>query len=249
MRETMPTLLVTGGTKGIGAAVVSHATRNGWRVYVWGRDEQAGQLLEKSLANSTGECLYRCVDISDYKAIEYEYQLLFKEVNLSYVFNNAGVSAGGSLTEIEAKAVRNCLDTNIFGLWANLHFQLLNMIPAKKGVIVNNHSIHALRAIFPDVGVYSASKAAGVALTKAAALEAGSAGIRVNGIAPGPIDTEMYQRSLSDNSDANAWPSRIPLGRIGTVDEVANTVMFLFSPMATFINGQIIGIDGGASCY
>ena len=244
-----PTLLVTGGTKGIGAAVVSHATKKGWRVYAWGRDEAAGKLLEKSLSNSVGKCLYRCVDISDYGAIEYEYQLLFKEANLSYVFNNAGISASGSLVEIKANTVRDCLNTNIFGLWANLHFQLSNMIPSKKGVIVNNHSIHALRAIFPDVGVYSASKAAGVALTKAAALEAGLAGIRVNGIAPGPIDTEMYRRSLSDNSDANAWPSRIPLGRIGTIDEVTHTVMFLFSPTAEFINGQIIGIDGGASCY
>jgi NAD(P)-dependent dehydrogenase (short-subunit alcohol dehydrogenase family) len=249
MNKTVPTLLVTGGTKGIGAAVVRHATNNGWRVYAWGRDEGAGKFLENSLANAPGKCLYRNVDITDYEAIEHEYRLLFDEGELSYAFNNAGISAGGSLAEIEANVVRKCLDTNVFGLWANLRFQLSYMMHVTQGVIVNNHSIHALRILFPDVGIYSASKAAGVALTKAAALEAGSAGVRVNGIAPGPIDTEMYQRSLIDNSDTNAWASRIPLGRIGTVDEVADTVMFLFSSKATFINGQIIGIDGGASCY
>jgi NAD(P)-dependent dehydrogenase (short-subunit alcohol dehydrogenase family) len=249
MNKTEPTLLVTGGTKGIGAAVVRHATNKGWRVYAWGRDEESGTLLENSLASASGKCLYRCVDITNYEAVEREYQFIFNEGELSYAFNNAGVSAGGSLIDIEANMVRKCFNTNVFGLWANLHFQLANMIHAKKGVIVNNHSIHALRLVFPDVGIYSSSKAAGVMLTKAAALEAGSAGVRVNGISPGPIDTEMYQRSLINNSDTNVWPSRIPLNRIGTVDEVAETVMFLFSSKAAFINGQIIGIDGGASCY
>lgn len=244
-----PVLLVTGGTKGIGAAVVRHAVNVGWVVYIWGRDVHAGKSLERSLANKYGKCEYRCVDITDYQLLEDEYKYLFSQCDISYVFNNAGTGATGSISTVEPEVVRQCFDTNLFGLWANLRFQLSGMIRAQHGVIVNNHSIHALRAVFPNVGIYSASKAAGLALTKAAAIEAGPGGIRVNGIAPGPIDTAMYQRSLTESHDANAWPARIPLGRIGTVDEVAETVMFLFSTRASFINGQIIGIDGGASCY
>ncbi|WP_175906795.1 SDR family NAD(P)-dependent oxidoreductase [Burkholderia seminalis] len=246
---TRPALLITGGTRGIGATVARHAARAGWTVHVWGRDAQAGQALADALSDSPGECFYRQVDVTDYVVLEREYERFGGESRLAYAFNNAGISSAGTLAEIDADKVRKCFDTNVFGLWANLRFQLTIMTNAGQGVIVNNHSIHALRTVFSGVGVYAASKAAGVALTKSAALEAGPSGVRINGIAPGPIDTEMYRGSLVESDGATAWPSRIPLGRIGTEDEVAETVMFLFSPGASFINGQIVGIDGGASCY
>ncbi|AOK31923.1 MULTISPECIES: SDR family NAD(P)-dependent oxidoreductase [Burkholderia] len=246
---TAPILLITGGTRGIGAAVARHAVRAGWIVHAWGRDARAGEALVHALSEGPGECYYRQVDVSDFAALKREYERLAGPHRIAYAFNNAGIAAAGSLATIDADAVRRCFDTNVFGLWANLRFQLAGMVGAGQGVIVNNHSIHAVRTMFPGVGVYAASKAAGAALTKAAALEAGPAGVRVNGIAPGPIDTDMYRRSLVDSADANTWPSRIPLARIGTEDEVAQTVMFLFSSGASFINGQIVGIDGGASCY
>ncbi|CAH2807821.1 MAG: 3-oxoacyl-[acyl-carrier protein] reductase (EC [uncultured Paraburkholderia sp.] len=246
---TKPVLLITGGTRGIGAAVARHAARAGWIVHVWGRDVHSGEALAHALSDCPGECFYRQVDVTDYVTLEREYARLAGEHHVAYAFNNAGISAAGSLATVDVDTVRHCFDTNVFGLWANLRFQLADMTNAGQGVIVNNHSIHAVRAVFPGVGIYAASKAAGAALTRAAALEAGPAGIRVNGIAPGPVDTKMYHQSLVDSADAHAWPSLIPLGRIGTEDEVAETVMFLFSSGAAFINGQIIGIDGGASCY
>ena len=135
-------------------------------------------------------------------------------------------------------------DANVKGVVYGIKHALAVMRPQRRGVIVNMTSVQGFRVVYAGAAFYAASEAAVVSLTKSAALENGDCGIRVVGIAPGPIDTPMLRGAAG-----NEWPPAIvhmtPLGRIGEPTEVANAILFLASDEASYISGATLAVDGG----
>lgn len=135
-------------------------------------------------------------------------------------------------------------DTNVLGTFLCLKHELKVMLPQGFGCIINLSSTLGRKAA-PGASIYAASKHAVEGLTKTAALEAASANVRVNAVAPGPIDTEMLDRFVQTAENKKLLINGVPLKRMGRPEEIAQTIVFLASDKAPFITGQIIGVDGG----
>lgn len=240
------TVVVTGGSAGIGweaAAVFADARMN---VVIAARNEQRGHAAAERIRTAGGEACFVPCDISNSDQVRRLFESAIARYGaVDYAFNNAGVAGDGLLSEVSEESFDRAFAINARGLWLCLREELRIMVEQKRGSIVNNASVHGLRTIFPAVGAYVASKHAAVALTKVAAMENACHGIRVNAVAPGPIETEMLYASENSVGGATAWRRLTPSGKIGTPRQVADVALWLFSEPASHINGQIIGIDGG----
>lgn len=249
MSPKTPTALVTGGSSGIGLSVATAFARTGATVLIAARDDSKGFAACDKLARDGFKAEFVRTDISS----EREVSALHCYINdtygaLDYVFNNAGIGGGAIIWEQEEEEFDRIIAINTKGLWLCLKHQLRLMLRNDiKGAIVNNLSTHANNIVFKGVSAYSASKHAGLALTKAAAFESADAGIRVNAIAPGPIDTRMLRASAEQIGGLRSWTERIPVGRVGTTGEVSDAVLWLCSEQAAFITGAVVNLDGGFS--
>jgi NAD(P)-dependent dehydrogenase (short-subunit alcohol dehydrogenase family) len=235
--------VVTGGARGIGLAIGEWFLRHQYRVVLLDIDGatldatverigQANQVLGIHCDVSNPEQVSRAAD-----------EVISKFGHVDALVNNAGVAVFKPILETSYEEWRTVLGTNLDG--AFLCSQKFGSLIVKNGggAIVNIASISGLRASTLRVA-YGTSKAALIQLTKQYAVELGNVNVRVNVIAPGPVDTEMAKlvHSVAIRSD---YYDAIPLGRYGTPEEMANTVGFLCSDAATFINGQVIAVDGG----
>ncbi len=247
--STAPVALVTGATSGIGHATALAFARAGWRVAATGRRADRGEALVAAIRAAGGEAVFITADhaqeADNARAVAATVAAFGR---LDAAFNNAGTEGTPGLpTEQQTDAnYRQTFDLNVAGvLWAMKH-----QIPALRagggGSIVNTSSV-AGQVGMAGMGVYVASKHAVEGLTKAAALELAKERIRVNAIAPAAIQTEMMDRFVgAGDTPQRQWLAGLhPMGRVGTVDEVAGAVVFLCSPAAGFITGQSIAMDGG----
>jgi len=166
---------------------------------------------------------------------------------LDAAINNAGTEGQtGPLTEQTAENYTATFDTNVLGVIFSLKHELRVMLAQGSGSIVNVSSVAGKKG-FPGAAVYVASKHAVEGLTKSAALEVAGSGVRVNAVAPGPIQTDMLERFVGRNADAKAgFLASIPAQRAGTVEEIAQTILFLASDKAPYLTGQSVAVDGGA---
>ncbi|MBP2707983.1 SDR family oxidoreductase [Microbispora sp. RL4-1S] len=240
------TVVVTGGSAGIGRAAAEVFAAAGMRVVLAARGRDRGHEAAEKIRADGGEALFVPCDVTDPAQVAN----LFRRAVTAYgrvdcAFNNAGSSGDGTLTGLSAEEFDRAFAVNTRGLWLCLREELRLMSAQGSGSVVNTISVHGLRAVFPGVGAYVASKHAAVALTRVAAMEHARDGVRVNAVAPGPIETEMLAASEAAVGGATAWRALIPSGRIGTPPEVAEVALWLLSDTSSYVNGQVIGVDGG----
>lgn len=232
--------VITGAGSGIGAVLARHAVKEGYRVAAWDVDGAA----VRAVAQEIGEaCVPEVVDITDEDAVTRAMAALPAAPAL--VVNNAGVVRFGPLLELAAADWRGALEVNLTGTFLVARAAATRMIAESAGgAIVNISSINGLAAA-PGAGAYTASKAAVVMLSEHMSLEWGGHGIRVNTVAPGLIDAGMSDAIYADPEIRRLRSGRVPLGRLGTAEDVAATVLFLASDKAAYITGQTLAVDGG----
>lgn len=233
------TALVTGGSRGIGRAIVERFVRDGARVFFTFRRnlEAAAQV-----ATACGAVPIQC-DQVDSKAIEATLaRLLNNAPAIDILVNNAGITRDQFLMLMPEEDWQSVIDTNLGGAFRWCKAVSRHMLNARRGAILNLASISGLVGVAGQTN-YAASKGALIAFTRALAGELGSRGIRVNALAPGFIETDMTAAVPQEIRDASR--KRITLRRFGKAAEVAATAAFLCSDQASYITGQCIVVDGG----
>jgi NAD(P)-dependent dehydrogenase (short-subunit alcohol dehydrogenase family) len=241
--SSSPVAVVTGGARGIGLAVAEWFLAHGHRVALLDIDSDTLFKTEARLAQPDQVLALHC-DVSKPPLV----QAAIAAVDARYgridaLVNNAGVAVFKPIGETSFDEWRFVLGTNLDGAFLCTQACAPVMIRGGGGSIVNIASISGLRASTLRVA-YGTSKAALIHLTKQQAVELGNAGIRANVVAPGPVDTEMAKlvHSVAIRSD---YYDAIPLNRYGTTDEIAQAVGWLCSAQASFVNGQVLAVDGG----
>ena len=243
--ERRPTVLVTGANTGIGKVIASRLALAGYDVAINYKVDGAGAIdLATELERvSDGRAIAVYADVGRGEDVDQMMAAVLDRFGqLDALVNNAGVQVDKPLLELEESEWDLVLNTNLKGYFLCLQRAARHMKEKRAGAIVNIGS-GSNKLPFPNLSSYSVSKAGIDMLTKAAAVELGPFGIRVNCIGPGAIDTDRTRQETADFP--GKWAKLTPLRRIGTAEDVASAVEFLLSDKASFINGQTIWVDGG----
>lgn len=241
-----PVVLITGALTGIGRATAFAFARAGARLVVSGRRAAEGAALEAELREAGAEALFVKADVRhDEDVRNVVDQTVARYGRLDVAVNNAGTEGRpGPVVEQTADSYADTFDTNVLGTLLSLKHELRVMTAQRAGSIVNISSTYGHEgAAFASV--YAGSKHAVEGITKSAALEVASTGVRVNAVAPGPTDTGMLDRFTSTAENKAALASKVPLARIGKPDDIAAAVLYLAAEGAAFVTGQILTVDGG----
>ncbi len=244
--------LITGAGNGIGRAVSIGFASRGAKVVVVDRDEAAGEATAGILRQQGGDALFVGADVTRSSDVQnYVKKALDAYGAIDCFHNNAGIEGAlGMTSEYDEDMFDRVMSVNVKGVFLGLRHVLPVMIAQKRGAVVNTASVAGLVGS-PGMPAYVASKHAVIGLTKVAAGEVARAGVRVNAICPGPIDTRMIHsvESMINPNDPSGvgagYQANIPLGRYGTAEEVANLVQFLCSDLSSNITGAQYVVDGG----
>jgi NAD(P)-dependent dehydrogenase (short-subunit alcohol dehydrogenase family) len=238
--------LVTGGTAGIGRATALAFAREGAKVALAGRRVEEGEETVRFIKQQAGDALFVQADVSKASDVEHLIHAVVTTYGrLDYAVNIAGTEGAlGPITTLSEDGWERTIAINLKGTWLSLKEEVAAMLK-QGGAIVNIASALGMVGI-PGMTIYAASKSGVIGLTKAAAIEYAKAGIRVNVVSPGPIDTKLLVRLAGGFQQAkNQMESIIPLGRVGQPEEVAAAVIWLCSDAASFVTGHNLVVDGG----
>ena len=240
--------LVTGAASGIGRAASLAFARQGARVVVSDVDVPGGEETVARIRGGGGEAVFVRADVSVVSEVE---SLVRRTVDtygrLDCAHNNAAIEGQPALLhEYREDVWDRVMSVNLKGLWLCMKFEIVRMLELGGGAIVNTASTAGLVGSRGRLGAYSVSKHGVICLTRTAAREYASQGIRVNAVCPGAIETPMAERLLGDDLEARAsLAAAHPLGRFGTPEEVAEAAVWLCSNAASFVTGHALPIDGG----
>ena len=241
-----PVVLITGALTGIGRATAIAFANEGARLVVSGRHNDEGQRLVAELRKLGTEAEFLRSDVrheDDVRTLVDQTVARFGRLDVAV--NNAGTEGKpGPVTEQTADSYAATFDTNVLGTLLSMKHELRVMLAQGHGSIVNVSSTYG-RTGAPGASVYVASKHAVEGLTKSAALEAAGCGVRVNVVAPGPIETGMLNRFTGTDDRKAGLVAGVPLRRTGRPEEVAQTIVFVSSDKAPFITGASFAVDGG----
>jgi len=239
-------VLITGALTGIGRATAIAFARQGANVVVSGRRDEEGNKLAAELRGLGAAAEYIRSDVRHEDDVR---NLVDKTVarfgRLDIAVNNAGTEGQpGLVVDQTPESFNATFETNVLGLLLSMKHEVRAMQAQKAGSIVNISSSYGKTGA-AYASVYSASKHAVEGLTKSAALELAGSGIRVNIVAPGPVETEMLNRFAGTEDIKAGLAARVPLKRVGHPEEIADTIVFIASDQASFITGASIAVDGG----
>ena len=236
--------VVTGGSRGIGAGIVSLLSERGAAVgFTFNQQEAPARALEASIRDRGETALAARCDVTDEKAVESFFARIAVELGpVDILVNNAGIARDVHIVFLDTARWDRVLDVNLRAAYTCVRAAVRGMLLRRWGRIVNISSPSA-RMPLPGQAAYAASKAGLEGFTRALSRDLAPKGVLVNAVSPGLIETDMLQTMTPDAR--SALISAVPLGRIGTTREVASLVAFLVSDAASYITGQVIGIDGG----
>lgn len=239
--------LVTGGSSGIGRATALSFAKEGARVVIADIQVEGGEGTVQMIRESNGIATFSKTDVSKQAEVE---ALINKAVKaygrLDCAHNNAGIE--GAMAPVADYTEENwdcIMATNLKGTWLCMKYEIQQMLKQGRGAIVNTASVAGIIGA-PGMPAYAASKGGIVQLTRTAALEYARAGIRINVVCPGPIRTPMLERMISVNPEYEMLIKTVePMGRAGTAEDVAESVIWLCSDAASFLTGHALVLDGG----
>jgi NAD(P)-dependent dehydrogenase (short-subunit alcohol dehydrogenase family) len=241
-----PVVLITGALTGIGRATAVAFAKDGASVVASGRREAEGKALEAELRSLGGEAAFISADVRR----EDDVSSLIDQTVARFGRIDAAVNAAGTegrpgpVTEQTAESYAATFETNVLGTLLSMKHELRVMQAQGSGSIINISSTYGHEG-GAGASVYVGSKHAVEGMTKSVALEAASSGVRVNAVAPGPIETGMLNRFTGTAERKAALLKTVPLGRVGEPTDIARAAVFLASEKASFITGQILTVDGG----
>ncbi len=245
--------LITGGATGIGKEVARLLVAQGATVVISGRREAEGAKAVSEIrtaagaSKSSGDVHFMQNDVTNENEVKRMVEVVVREHGrLDMAVNNAGISTENKvISESDSAAFRSMIETNVLGLYYCMKYEVQQMLRQNGGAIVNLASIAGLNGI-PWAGTYAATKHAVVGLTKSSALDYATKGIRVNGVAPGAIRTDLIAGQIAlGQYDESTISGMHPMLRMGRPEEIANGICWLLSDQASFVTGHILSIDGG----
>lgn len=237
--------IITGGSFGIGRATAILFAQRGAKVAVvdWVEDQETLNTIQQG----GGEAIFIKCDVSKANDVQAMVEQTVQNFGrLDYAFNNAGIEGESAPThEVTEENFDKVIGINLKGVWLCMKYQIPHMLRQGKGAIVNCSSIAGVIG-FPGIPIYTASKHAVIGITKTAALEYATTGIRVNAVCPGVIQTPMIDRFIEKNKTTKeAMISGEPIGRAGAPEEIAEAAVWLCSDASSFTTGHALVVDGG----
>jgi NAD(P)-dependent dehydrogenase (short-subunit alcohol dehydrogenase family) len=239
-------VLITGASSGMGEAAALAFAREGARLVLAARRQDEGERVSRAVRELGAEAVFVRADVTaeaDIRRVVDEAVIRYGRLDVA--FNNAGSEGvAAELAEQTADNYDLVMNTNVKSVFLSMKYEIQAMLGTGGGAIINNASMGAYIG-FPNLAIYIASKHAVMGLTKTAGLEYFKRGIRINAVCPGIIDTPFQDRVWGNEDAKQGFARSTPPGRIGTSEEVADSVLFLASDRASFYSGQGLVIDGG----